>query len=190
MLRWDVPVKFLLHIALAPWACLSVELTLLSLLLLLSEAAASRKLCWVNLSYWLPDIKVAQFSFEEDVNSYLTKFSKQMPLSNYLWCPMMNKKNHLFLYSTYQDCMIFAKIGDGSCWYLWNEICAGVVLEKNIKMHSKNWASMVFLFWMNGRSHVFFELSSTLMFFWPICISSILNQDWSKFSHSATLILL
>ena len=27
-----------------------------------SDATATRKLCWLNLSYWLPDIKVAQFS--------------------------------------------------------------------------------------------------------------------------------
>ena len=51
-----------------------------------------KKTLLTHLSYWLPDIKVAQFSFEEDVNSYLTKFSKKMTLSNYLWCPMMNKK--------------------------------------------------------------------------------------------------
>ena len=28
--------------------------------------------------------------------------------------------------------MIFAKIGDGPCYYLWNEICAGV--KGNLKM--------------------------------------------------------
>ena len=48
-----------------------------------SSKAASRKLCWINLSYWLPDIKVAQFYFERN-------FSKKC--HNYLWCPMMNKK--------------------------------------------------------------------------------------------------
>ena len=36
------------------------------------------------------------------------------------------KKNHPFLHSTYQEWMIFARIGDGSCYYLWNEICTGV----------------------------------------------------------------
>ena len=43
VLSWDLPVKFLLHVALAPCACLSVELILLSLLLLLSETAISTK---------------------------------------------------------------------------------------------------------------------------------------------------
>ena len=184
MLSWDLPEKFLLETALAPWACLSV--------VFISTAVTKwsnsyKKTLMTQSVILITRYKSGTILFWDYACQI---FSKKMPLSNYLWCPMMNKKNHLFLYSTYQDCMIFAKIGDGSCWYLWNEICAGVVLEKNIKMHSKNWASMVFLFWMNGRSHVFFELSSTLMFFWPICISSILNQDWSKFSHSATLILL
>ena len=49
-------------------------------------AADSRKLCWFNLSFWLPDIKIAQLSFEN-------KFFQKMPLSNYLWWPMMNQKN-------------------------------------------------------------------------------------------------
>ena len=54
--------KFCCRLHLLP-VLLSVVLILLSLLLLLSEAAASRKLCWVNMWYWLPFIKVAQFSF-------------------------------------------------------------------------------------------------------------------------------
>ena len=54
--------KFCCRLHLLP-VLLSVVLILLSLLLLLSEAAASRKLCWVNMWYWLPYIKVAQFSF-------------------------------------------------------------------------------------------------------------------------------
>ena len=41
-------------------------------------AADSRKLCWFNLSFLLPDIKIAQLSFEN-------KFFQKMPLSNYLW---------------------------------------------------------------------------------------------------------
>ena len=31
-----------------------------------------------------------------------------------------------FLHSTYQECMIFARIGDGPCYYYLNEIYAGV----------------------------------------------------------------
>ena len=37
------------------------------------------------------------------------------------------KKFHPFLHSTHQECMFFAKIENGPCYYLWNEICAGVV---------------------------------------------------------------
>ena len=87
-----------------------------------SSKAASRKLCWINLSYWLPDIKVAQFYFERN-------FSKKCHfqiISDVQW---WTKKFHPFLDSTYQEWMIFAKIGDGSCYYLWNEICAGVITE-------------------------------------------------------------
>ena len=92
-----------------------------------SSKAASRKLCWINLSYWLPDIKVAQFYFERN-------FSKKCHfqiISDVQW---WTKKFHPFLDSTYQEWMIFAKIGDGSCYYLWNEICAGVIC-------------MAFIFW-------------------------------------------
>ena len=84
-----------------------------------SSKAASRKLCWINLSYWLPDIKVAQFYFERN-------FSKKCHfqiISDVQW---WTKKFHPFLHSTYQEWMIFARIGDGSCYYLWNEICTGV----------------------------------------------------------------
>jgi hypothetical protein len=54
------------------------------------------------------------------------KFSKKCHfqiISDVQW---WTKKFHPFLHSTYQECMIFARIGDGPCYYLWNEICAGV----------------------------------------------------------------
>ena len=103
--------------------CLSVELILFSILMLLSEAAAASKLCWLNLSYLLPDIKVAQFYFEED-------FPKKCHFeinSDVLW---WTKIFHPFLDYAYQECMIFARIGDGPCYYHWKEICAGVTSQR------------------------------------------------------------
>ena len=38
------------------------------------------------------------------------------------------KKSTHFSDSTHQECMIFARIGHGSCYYHWNEIFAGVSL--------------------------------------------------------------
>ena len=108
-------MKFLLQTALAPWACLSVVLIYFSLLLLLSDTQATKK----PLLTQLPDIKVAQFYFERN-------FSKKCHfqiISDVQW---WTKKFHPFLHSTNQEWMIFARIGDGSCYYLWNEICAGV----------------------------------------------------------------
>ena len=60
--------------------------------------------------------------------------------TNYTWSKAINcltewfqfgnlKKYYLFLHSTYQECMIFAKIGDGPCYYHWSEIYAGVPLQ-------------------------------------------------------------
>ena len=43
------------------------------------------------------------------------------------------KKFHPFLHSTYQECMIFARIGDGPCYYHWNEIYAGVTNHSDSK---------------------------------------------------------
>jgi hypothetical protein len=40
---------------------------------------SAESICYIDI----PDIKVAQFSFVEDVNSYLTNFFQKMPLSNY-----------------------------------------------------------------------------------------------------------
>ena len=40
--------------------------------------------------------------------------------------PMMKKKSTHFSDSTHQECMVFARIGHGSCYYHWIEIFAGV----------------------------------------------------------------
>ena len=77
----------------------------------------------INLSYWLPDIKVAQFSFEMIFVKFFPKKCHFQIISDVQW---WTKKFLPFLNFTYQEWMIFAKIGDGSCYYLWNEICAGV----------------------------------------------------------------
>ena len=39
---------------------------------------------------------------------------------------MKKKKSTHFSDSTHQECMVFARIGYGSCYYHWNEIFAGV----------------------------------------------------------------
>ena len=115
-------LKSLLQTALAPWASLSVELIFFSPLLLLSKTVSSRKLCWAHLWYLLPDIKVDR----KCSNSLLrTNFSQKCHFQIISHGQWWTKKFHPFLDSTYQEWMIFAKIGDGSCYYLWNEICAG-----------------------------------------------------------------
>jgi hypothetical protein len=94
-----------------------------------------QKLCWVNLSYWLPDIQVEQLSFEEDVNSNLTIFPKKCHIQIISHVQWWTKTFHQFLDSTDQECIIFAKIGDGPCYYHWNEIFAGVILTNLKKQH-------------------------------------------------------
>ena len=125
MLSWDLPVKFLLQTALAPWACLSVVLIYFSLLLLLS---ATRKLCWLNLSLQIliTRYKSGTILSWNDICQFFSKKCHFQIISDVQW---WTKKFHPFLDSTYQEWMIFAKIGDGSCYYLWNEICAGVITE-------------------------------------------------------------
>ena len=49
---------------------------------------------------------------------------------DFLRCPMMKK----FSDSTHQECMVFAKIGHGSCYYRWNEIFAGVEVNSLNKL--------------------------------------------------------
>ena len=56
----------------------SLGLPLSSIDIFLSTAVAKwnnsyKKLCWLNLSYWLPDIKVAQFSFEMTFVNFFPK---------------------------------------------------------------------------------------------------------------------
>ena len=46
---------------------------------------------------------------------------------DFLRCPMMKKKLTHFSDSTHQECMVFARIGHGSCYYHWDEIFAGVM---------------------------------------------------------------
>ena len=70
---------------------------------------------WVNLSCWLPDLKV-------DIWQNLPKKCHFQIISHVQWWTIFFP----FLHSAYQECMNFAKIGDGPCYYHWNEICAGV----------------------------------------------------------------
>ena len=46
------------------------------------------------------------------------------------------KKFHPILHSTHQECMVFARIGDGPCHYHWNEIYAGVIQHFLPQWHS------------------------------------------------------
>ena len=68
-------------------------------------------------------MKVAQFSFGMILVNF---FPKNATFKLSLMSNDEQKKNHPFLNSTYQECMIFARIGDGPCYYHWNEICTGV----------------------------------------------------------------
>ena len=45
---------------------------------------------------------------------------------DFLRCPMMKKFLTHFSDSIRQECMVFAKIGYGSCYHHWNKIFAGV----------------------------------------------------------------
>jgi hypothetical protein len=84
--------------------CLSVVLILFSLLLLPSEAADSRKLCWFSLSYWLPDIKGAQFSsqfiFDKIFQKYATfklSLMSNDEQKNFIHFYILHIKNKWFL---------------------------------------------------------------------------------------------
>ena len=113
-------VKFLLQTVLAPCAFLSVVLILFSLLVLLSEAAASRKTLMSQSAILITRYKNGTIIFWEE---FFKKCHLQIISLGQWW----TKKNHPFLESTYQNCMIFAKIGDGPCNYYQNEVWAGVI---------------------------------------------------------------
>ena len=95
VLSWDMSVKFLLQTALAPCALLSVVLILFFLLLLLSEAAASRKLMIQSV--------ILITRYKSGTINFWGIFFQKMPLSNYLWCPMMNQKISSIFTFTYQE---------------------------------------------------------------------------------------
>ena len=61
----------------------------------------------------------------DDICQIFSKKCHFQIISDVQW---WTKKFHPFLHSTYQECMIFARIGDGPCYYSWNEICAGVTI--------------------------------------------------------------
>ena len=107
-------LKSLLQTALAPWASLSVELIFFSPLLLLSKTVSSRKLCWAHLWYLLPDIKVDRKWSNSLLRTIFSQKCHFQIISHGQW---WTKKFHPFLDSTYQEWMIFARIGDGSCNY-------------------------------------------------------------------------
>ena len=79
---------------------------------------------WVNLSCWLPDLKV-------DIWQNLPKKCHFQIISHVQWWTNFFP----FLHSAYQECMNFAKIGDGPCYYHWNEICAGVDMPLILVKH-------------------------------------------------------
>ena len=107
-------LKSLLQTALAPWASLSVELIFFSPLLLLSKTVSSRKLCWAHLWYLLPDIKVDRKWSNSLLRTFFSQKCHFQIISHGQW---WTKKFHPFLDSTYQEWMIFARIGDGPCNY-------------------------------------------------------------------------
>ena len=107
-------LKSLLQTALAPWASLSVELIFFSPLLLLSKTVSSRKLCWAHLWYLLPDIKVDRKWSNSLLRTIFSQKCHFQIISHGQW---WTKKFHPFLDSTYQEWMIFARIGDGPCNY-------------------------------------------------------------------------
>ena len=111
---WTSPNKPSNTITLAPWASLSVELIFFSPLLLLSKTVSSRKLCWAHLWYWLPNIKVDRKWSNSLLRTIFSQKCHFRIISHGQW---WIKKFHPFLDSTYQDCMIFARIGDGPCNY-------------------------------------------------------------------------
>ena len=134
-----------LHLLLGQWACLSVVLIYFSLLLLLS---ATRKLCWLNLSLQIliTRYKSGTILSWNDICQIFSKKCHFQIISDVQW---WTKKFHPFLDSTYQEWMVFAKIGDDSCYYLWNEICAGV-----------------FQYYLFTKSHYkFWNFSTRLLFF-------------------------
>ena len=63
---------------------------------------------------------------------------------DFLRCPMMKKFLTHFSDSIRQECMVFAKIGYGSCYHHWREIFAGVTkLRTRLCLHQ---------FWMTLHS--------------------------------------
>ena len=60
---------------------------------------------------------------------------------DFLRCPMMKIFLTHFSDSTHQECMVFAKIGHGSCYHHWNEIFAGVAMLVQCRTASlkRNW---------------------------------------------------
>ena len=177
-------LKSLLQTALAPWASLSVELIFFSPLLLLSKTVSSRKLCWAHLWYLLPDIKVDRKWSNSLLRTIFSQKCHFQIISHGQW---WTKKFHPFLDSTYQEWMIFAKIGDGPCYYLWNEVCTGVDCDHTSSVYWYSKASRYTAssctdlagarFWIGSkkiwdeRIYEVKTLSSTV--FWSSCLHPI-----------------
>ena len=85
-----------------------------------------------------------------------------------------------FLHSAYQECMNFAKIGDGPCHYHWNEICAGVRDSRPFNLHSEKWFEgypvKSTLFFSGCQKHLRFSRAWHPFFFW----FTISNPDFSQ----------
>ena len=70
-----------------------------------------------------------------DKTNGLRKFEQEQryfnPTSNATYIGSTGSKVPFWHFSdsTHQECMIFARIGHGSCYYHWNEIFAGVPMQ-------------------------------------------------------------
>ena len=105
---------------------LCTELTLVSTALprlLLSETATSTKTLLSQSVILITRYKSGAILLSTHIWQNFPKKCHFHIISEVQW---WTKKFHPFLDSTYQKWMIFAKIGDGPCYYHWNEDCAGV----------------------------------------------------------------
>ena len=106
-------VKCLLQTALAPWASLSVVLIIFLSTAVTKWSSSFKKTLLSQSVILITRYKSGTILFWE-------KIFQKMPLSNYLWCPMMNKKiSSIF---TFKNEWFLLELEMA----LWNEICAGV----------------------------------------------------------------
>ena len=98
---------------------------------LLNPLHEIQKFFWPKAFFWII-MKMGLRNFFRNMSQGLPNpgFMQEKVLKgDFLRCPTMKFFLTHFSDSTHQECMVFARIGHGSCYHHWNEVFAGVLQD-------------------------------------------------------------